>query len=185
MSEEWISACAAWEKMSGMAGKPPIPGPATENIRAHAAAGFLRATAKLFKVTGEGQKEVLPKHTIPADFWGLPPEVEDWRQGRFVGVQRGIGWEVRCEALGVTFARLDIEMIAPDTGAARYRANAELECERWLAQQFVADPQKEKSKPKLKGEAVSSIKGLSGAAFDRAWAKVAPGQGRNLPGRKS
>ena len=118
MSEEWISACVAWERVSGMTGKLPIPGPATENIRAQAAAQLLRAKAGMFIVTGEGQKKSLPKHTIPADFWDMSVEVEDWQQGRFVGVQRQIGWTIRCEALGVTFEAMGIEPMARSTNSS-------------------------------------------------------------------
>lgn len=116
MSEGWLSACAAWERVAGMTGKGPIPGPATKNIRAHAAAGMIQATARMFIVMGEGQQKSIPNHTIPANFWDMSLEVEDWRQGRFVGVQRGSGWEVRCEALGVNFQQAEIEMIVLNAG---------------------------------------------------------------------
>lgn len=112
MSAEWISACAAWERVTGLTGMLPIPGPATMNIRAQAAAQLLRARATMFVVKGAGRQELLSGHTIPADFWGMSVEEEDWRQGRFVGVQRGIDWEIRCEAFGVTFEAVGIEAMA-------------------------------------------------------------------------
>jgi hypothetical protein len=115
MSEQWISAYAAWERVSGMTASVPIPGPATANIRASAAAQLVRAEAAMFIVTGKGQKKSHPNYIIPAEFWDMSVEVEDWQQGRFVGVQRDIGWEIRCEALGVAFEAVGIKPTARST----------------------------------------------------------------------
>lgn len=108
MSEEWISAKKAREIVSPGC---TFNGPATETIRRYAAAGQVRSKAALFTVEGRGQKKQLMNHTIAADFWELPLELEEWWHGRFVGMHRTIGWEVRCEALGVTFERKGIEAI--------------------------------------------------------------------------
>lgn len=100
-----------------------------------------------------------------------------------------LGWEERQRWL----AQMTSWLFVPEENLAAYiatiargpalesaisRAAAEDECARWLAAQFQVADSERKSKPAFMAEAQSQITGLSGAAFNRAWAKVA------APGRK-
>ena len=69
-------------------------------------------------------------------------------------------------------------------GSYRLWAGAENQCEAWLRTVF-ENGDRSKSKLTLKAEAQETIDGLSGEAFNRAWAKAAPDFGRDRPGRKS
>lgn len=69
-------------------------------------------------------------------------------------------------------------------GSYRLWAGAENQCEAWLRTVF-ENGDRSKNKLSLKAEAQETIDGLSGEAFNRAWAKAAPDFGRDRPGRKS
>lgn len=116
MSEIWISAREAREAVSPGCN---FVGQATDAICRYAAAGLVRARAAMFTVEAEGRKEQVEDHLIVADFWSLKLEKQDWMHGVFLGVDRSMSWEIRCEALGVTFDRAGIEAMAPTVMQAK------------------------------------------------------------------
>lgn len=63
-------------------------------------------------------------------------------------------------------------------------SGAEHDCEVWLRKQFAGDPEKLKKRGSFEADAANHFgRRLSRRAFGRVWAKVAPAEGRDKPGR--
>lgn len=94
---------------------------------------------------------------------------------------------------GVTVSREDLLRVFPQSETPQHqsqafrpaasRAPAQGECERWLKSILPSASQRD-DKPAFRKEAQRLISGLSGRAFDRAWANVAPAHGRDKAGAK-
>ena len=169
--------------------------PATDPIRRRAKLGELEARASVYVSIRSGIATKEHDHPIPKEFWSGHPFEENWSAGDFSTSTYVDGEYTTCEALGVTFERAGIQgMASRDTPASvvtstiavQSTANAERECESWLRQQFLADPERKMAKKSFEEPALEKFGGrLSQAGFRRVWAKLAPSEGRNRPGRKS
>jgi hypothetical protein len=94
-------------------------------------------------------------------------------------------WSDMWSALGEN-PEIESSAVGDSTMAVTSTAKAEKECREWLATEFLADPEKKRTKLDFQTAALAEFVGrLSVRGFIRAWDAVAPQAGRSTPGRKS
>jgi hypothetical protein len=193
---QWISASEARDMVSqGWHGE----GKPTDAIIFRAKHGEVLAKVRRWvwiETDHEGnEKFEWNEKLIPRGFWDDNDIDQNWSQGDFRSViYPDDGKKYDHTLIDVMFERTSIELMAAKSASANVApsmivqstANAERECQEWLQQQFVADPEKRRKKASFEVAALMQFAGrLSQAGFRRVWAKVAPSDDRNKPGRKS
>lgn len=113
MSEEWISARDAWQKI--FPGEKPQGGP--NAIIRRAASGVVRTRASALVMFGTGEEDK-KDFELPKEFWGGWSMIPNWEQGDFSSKFQLHGREEDWTAICVAFERSQIEAMESSSALA-------------------------------------------------------------------